>query len=63
MRVASYYRYWTNENFEISDWVERDGTVASAVAIMAEVVDEKVSYMRFMEDTFATARSFRSGCT
>jgi len=73
-------RYWSNENFEISDWIEQDGTVAafgtftyrstvlgkevtSAVAIMAKVVDEKVTYMRFMEDTFATARSFRSGGT
>lgn len=37
--------------------------VTSAVAILAEVTDGKVTYMRFMEDTFATARSFRSGGT
>lgn len=73
-------RYWTIENFELTDWIEQDGKVAafgsftyrstvlgqqvtSSIAIMAEVVDEKVTYMRFMEDTFATARSFRSGGT
>lgn len=73
-------RYWTNEAFEITDWIVQDGNVAafgsftyrsntlgkqvtSAVAILAKVVDEKVTYMQFMDDTFATARSFRSGGT
>ena len=73
-------RYWTNEAFEITDWIVQDGTVAafgtftyrstvlgqqvtSALAILAKVVDGKVTYMQFMEDTFATARSFRSGGT
>ncbi|MEN0071074.1 MAG: hypothetical protein AAGC63_08700 [Propionicimonas sp.] len=37
--------------------------VTSALAILAKVKDEKVTYMQFMEDTFATARSFRSGGT
>lgn len=73
-------RYWTNEAFEITDWIAQDGNIAafgsftyrstvlgqqvtSAVAILAKVADEKVTYMQFMEDTFATARSFRSGGT
>jgi ketosteroid isomerase-like protein len=37
--------------------------VTSAVAILAKVNDGKVTYMQFMEDTFATALSFRSGGT
>jgi ketosteroid isomerase-like protein len=37
--------------------------VTSAVAILAKVRDGQVHYMQFMEDTFATARSFRSGGT
>jgi len=37
--------------------------VTSAVAILAKVEGQQVTYMQFMEDTFATARSFRSGGT
>ena len=36
-------------------------TVTSPFAILAKVEDGKVVYTQFMEDTFATAQSFRSG--
>ena len=36
-------------------------TVTSPFAIFCKVNDGKVTYMQFMEDTFATAASFRSG--
>ena len=36
-------------------------TVTSPFAIFCKVRDGKVTYMQFMEDTFATAASFRSG--
>ena len=36
-------------------------TVTSPFAIFCKVHDGKVTYMQFMEDTFATAASFRSG--
>ena len=36
-------------------------TVTSPLAIFCKVRDGKVTYMQFMEDTFATAASFRSG--
>src|SRR5580658_6230102 len=36
-------------------------TVTSPFAIFCKVHDGKVKYMQFMEDTFATAASFRSG--
>jgi uncharacterized protein len=35
--------------------------VTSPFAIFAKVSDGRCSYMQFMEDTFATAASFRSG--
>ncbi len=35
-------------------------TVTSPFAILAKVVDGKLVYMQFMEDTFATAMSFRT---
>ena len=35
--------------------------VRSPMAIFCKVSDGRVSYMQFMEDTFATAASFRSG--
>jgi uncharacterized protein len=38
-------------------------TVTSPVAILCKVVDGKITYMQFMEDTFCTASSFRSGGT
>ena len=37
--------------------------VTSPFAIFAKVVGGRCSYMQFMEDTFATAASFRSGGT
>ena len=36
-------------------------TVTTPFAIRAEVTESKVSFMQFMEDTFGTAASFRSG--
>ena len=36
-------------------------TVTSPFAILCKVQNGKVTYMQFMEDTFATAASFRSG--
>jgi uncharacterized protein len=36
-------------------------TVSSPFAVYAKVADGKVVYAQFMEDSFATARSFRSG--
>jgi uncharacterized protein len=38
-------------------------TVSSPFAVFARVRDGKIVYAQFMEDTFATARSFRSGGT
>lgn len=38
-------------------------TVTSPFAILCKVVEGKISYMQFMEDTFCTASSFRSGGT
>ena len=38
-------------------------TVTSPFAVFAKVSDGKCFYMQFMEDTFATAASFRSGGT
>ncbi len=37
--------------------------VTSPFAVLARVEDGKVVYTQFMEDSFATARSFRSGGT
>jgi uncharacterized protein len=37
--------------------------VASPFAVLAKVENGKVAYTQFMEDSFATARSFRSGGT
>jgi len=37
--------------------------VTSPFSILAKVTDGKITYFQFMEDTFATARSFRSGGT
>jgi uncharacterized protein len=37
--------------------------VTSPFAVLAKVRDGKVTYTQFMEDSFATARSFRSGGT
>jgi uncharacterized protein len=36
-------------------------TVTSPFAVFAKVSDGRCSYMQFMEDTFATGASFRSG--
>jgi uncharacterized protein len=36
-------------------------TITSPFAIFCKVKDGKVNYMQFMEDTFCTASSFRSG--
>jgi uncharacterized protein len=36
-------------------------TITSPFAIFCKVKDGKVTYMQFMEDTFCTASSFRSG--
>jgi uncharacterized protein len=38
-------------------------TVTSPFAILCKVVDGKITYMQFMEDTFCTGSSFRSGGT
>ncbi len=38
-------------------------SVTSPFAILAKVRDGKVAYMQFMEDTFATASTFRVGGT
>jgi uncharacterized protein len=38
-------------------------TVTSPFAVFAKVRNGKIVYAQFMEDTFATARSFRSGGT
>ena len=35
--------------------------VSSPFSILAKVVDGKVSYLQFLEDSYATAASFRSG--
>lgn len=35
--------------------------VVTPMAIFSKVVDGKLTYMQFMEDTFATSASFRSG--
>lgn len=35
--------------------------VRSPMAIFCKVIDGRISYMQFMEDTFATAASFRTG--
>ena len=35
--------------------------VTTPMAIFSKVVDGKLTYMQFMEDTFATSASFRSG--
>jgi uncharacterized protein len=36
-------------------------TVTSPFAVLAKVRDERCTYMQFMEDSFATGASFRSG--
>jgi uncharacterized protein len=38
-----------------------DTTVTSPFAILAKVDDGLITYLQFMEDTYATASSFRSG--
>ncbi len=38
-------------------------TVTSPFSIFCRMTDGKISYMQFMEDTFATSSSFRSGGT
>lgn len=43
--------------------VTQGTTVTSPFAILAKVTGGKITYFQFMEDTFATARSFRSGGT
>ena len=35
----------------------------SPMAILTKVVDGRITYFQYMEDTFATARTFRSGGT
>ena len=48
-------------------FVHRSNTLHKAVAtpfsVFAKVVDGKIVYFQFQEDTFATARTFRSGGT
>jgi hypothetical protein len=39
--------------------VSLEQAVTSPFSIHARVRDGKITYMQFMEDTFATARSFR----
>lgn len=38
-------------------------TVTSPFSILCKVVEGKVTYMQYMEDTFATSSTFRSGGT
>ena len=38
-------------------------SVVSPMAIFARVIDGKISYLQYMEDTFATGESFRSSGT
>jgi hypothetical protein len=38
-----------------------DKTVTTPFSVFARVKDGKCSYLQFMEDTFATGSSFRSG--
>jgi uncharacterized protein len=38
-------------------------SVTSPFAVLAHVQDGRITYFQYMEDTFATARSFRSGGT
>lgn len=38
-------------------------SITSPFSILAKVNDSKVTYMQFMEDTFGTASTFRSGGT
>jgi hypothetical protein len=40
-----------------------DQDVTSPFAVLAKVENGKIVYTQFMEDSFATARSFRSGGT
>lgn len=40
-----------------------DKTVTSPLSILARAKDGKLSFVQFMEDTFATVRSFREGGT
>ena len=35
--------------------------VSSPFSILVKVVDGKVTYLQFLEDSYATAASFRSG--
>ena len=35
--------------------------VSSPFSILAKVVDGKLTYLQFLEDSYATAASFRSG--
>lgn len=36
-------------------------SVTSALAVLARVRDDRITFFQYMEDTFATAMSFRSG--
>ncbi len=36
-------------------------SATSPAAVLAKVADGKITYFQYMEDTFATARTFRSG--
>jgi uncharacterized protein len=38
-------------------------TITSPFAVLCKVKDGKITYMQFLEDTFCTASSFRSGGT
>jgi hypothetical protein len=40
-----------------------DKPVTSPFAVFAKVTDGRCHYLQFMEDTFATSASFRSGGT
>jgi ketosteroid isomerase-like protein len=75
--LSEMFRYWQNENFEVTTmfgegedvavfgtFTYRSNTlgkvVTSPFSIHVKVVDGKVTYLQFLEDTYATAASFRS---
>ena len=43
--------------------VKLDEVVTSALVVFARVEGDRITYFQYMEDTFATARSFRRGGT
>ena len=60
--------FGTGENVAVFGWFTYRSTtlgksVTSPFAILAKVVAGRITFMQFMEDTFATAASFREGGT